>query len=121
MVYDITIDIKDGYLQVVVKGVASLPSNIDLQKRVVKACGEHRITKVLVDIRELTEPTSITEIYQFGKEAEHNLRNISIKAAVLHDENRKEHESFLETMMKNRGVNLRAFLTEKEALDWLMN
>jgi hypothetical protein len=120
MAYDIFIDVKDGYLQVVVRGVSSLPDNIDLQKRVAQACKENKCTRVMVDIRELKNPTSITEIYQFGKNAEQNLRNVSIKAAVLHDEDRTEHESFLETTMKNRGVNLRSFLSEKDALKWLL-
>jgi hypothetical protein len=120
MVYDISIDVKDGFLQVVVKGKASLPDNIDLQKKVGQACQEHKVTRVLVDIRELKKPTSISEIYQFGKESEQNLRDVSIKAAVLHDMDRKEHESFLETTMKNRGVNLRSFLNEEEAIKWLL-
>lgn len=119
MVYDIAIEVKNDYIQVVVKGVSSLSNNIDLQKKVIQACTEKQVNKVLVDIRELKRPTSISEIYQFGKEAGPGLRSMLLKAAVLHDEARADHESFLETTMKNRGVNLKSFMSEEEAVNWL--
>ena len=120
MVYDITINTEDGYLHVIVKGTASLDGNIDLQMKVVKACTKEKLNRAIVDIRDLKNPTSITEVYQFGKESERNLRNILIKAAVLHNIDRTEHESFLETTMRNRGVNLKSFVKKKDALEWLL-
>ena len=120
MDYDVTMDVNDDYLHVIVKGISSLPDNIDLQKKILKASKENQINRVLVDIRDLKNPTSITEVYQLSKEIGANLRNTLFKAAVLHGENRREHESFLETTMKNRGVNLMTFENEKDALDWLL-
>jgi hypothetical protein len=120
MPYDINFKLEQDFLRVTAYGAASLPDNLDLGKKILKYCSEKNLDKVLVDVRELGDPTTITEAYELGKEVGPLAIGILKKAALLHGENRLELEKFFQTTMHNRGVNLRAFLDEREAIGWLL-
>lgn len=121
MPYDIQFKVEDGYLRVTASGSASLLDNIDLGRKILRTCSEKGMEKVLVDVRELGEPTTITEAFELGKEVAPIAIGVLKRAALLHDENRLELENFFQTTIRNRGINLCAFLDEGKALAWLLS
>ena len=121
MPYDIQFREERGYLRVTALGTASLVDNVDLGKKILKKCGERGFDRVLVDVRDLGPPTTITEAFELGQEVAPLAIGMLKKAALLHGENRLELERFFQTTMHNRGINLCAFMREDKALNWLMN
>jgi hypothetical protein len=120
MSYDIQFKVEPDYLRVTALGSATLVDNLDLGKKILMACSKNDREKVLVDVRGLGEPTTITEAFELGQEVAPLALGVLKKAALLHGENRQELEKFFQTTIRNRGINLCAFLDEGKAIDWLL-
>ena len=105
-------------LRVVVTGVFSL----DLCKRVVhattKACEEHHLVRVLVDIRPMQGDLATLDRYEVGTYAAKVIPR-AIALAMLERQDQISPDNFLENVLVNRGVNLRVFSDSEEALEWL--
>jgi hypothetical protein len=119
--YTITLDSKNRIVHVVARG------------ELVKELGEEIITKarrtaashhyhILCDVRQSEFKVSIAEwfflprtlpVYKTSK------TRIIKTALLISPGNQEEQYNFYETVMQNMGMNLKTFLKEKEAVEWL--
>ena len=83
-------------------------------EEVLRLSQVHGIHRVLVDARELTSMPDTLGILGFGENLPRNIR-----FGVVAGEESKHNVRFLETVARNRNLELRMFSTVAEALDWL--
>lgn len=83
--------------------------------QVVRLTEETGICRVLVDVRKQTRMASTFELFNFGSQLPR-----SIAFAVLFDIHFEDHH-FIESVAKNRGMIVKMFDSEQDAIEWLMN
>ncbi len=120
MTYDIELIVKDRYVSAQASGPSSLKSDVDFGKRVIQACEDSGRKSVLVDVRKITETSRIIDFYQLAKEVSPLALDKISRCALVRREI-GDVESFTEEAMRHRGINLRSFHDEKEALSWLLS
>lgn len=120
------IDLADDHLQVTVEGDYSLPSSLDVIDQLLEACVTHRASRVLVDHRkEIGNPTTL-ERYEAMTQAHQKYMKVlsekkigPVRFAVLGNVPRMDAHHFGENVAINRGLPLRVFTQESDALEWL--
>ena len=120
MSYVIETEIKQFYVKLRVSGKQTLENNKELVSRVIKACTENNIKKALVDIRGLVGQPGIFSDYELASIAAKDALGLIQRVALIYHRGSHEFTSFFETTIRNRGINLLAFLDEDEALEWLL-
>lgn len=80
---------------------------------VMKLYGETNIYHVLVDVRKQTDLAGTFDLFEFASNLPH-----SMVFAVLCDLQLDEHR-FIETVATNRGITVKDFDSEQDAIDWL--
>lgn len=119
------IEPRDTYLYVVLTGAFSLPEAKTLSLRILDACVEHRITKVLVDVHAVSGPISVMERFDYAeflsqKHLEYVARKLPpARFAYVGTEPIIDPGRFGETVAVNRGMAIRATTDLREALRWL--
>ena len=73
--------------------------------------------KILVNTILQTSMPSVMNLHKFG--AELSNKSLLMKYAVVVSKDTHTDNYFIETVSKNRGVNMMIFDSEKEASDWL--
>lgn len=121
MGYKIDFEVRDHYLIARVKGSASLEGNIEFARKLIETSTVNDRKKILIDIRELTNPTGIFDAYKLSEVGASLVNGKSLKIALLHGRERKELESFFETASRNRGINIMVFMDEEKCIEWLLN
>ena len=119
MSYTITTEIKQGYVKLAASGEQTLEGNKELVFRVLEACTENNVTKVLVDIRGLVGQPGVVSDYELAGIAAQEALGLLQKVALLYRQESHEYTVFFETAVRNRGINLLAFPDEREAIQWL--
>ena len=120
MIYDIELIIEDLYVGVRAGGPTSMEGNVDLCKRVIQACEDSGRKLVLADVRNITEPSGIIDLYQLAKEMTPLVLGKIDKCALIQRE-LGDMENFTEKTIRNQGMNIRSFHDEEGALLWLLN
>ncbi|MGA1822434.1 MAG: hypothetical protein ACMUIG_07900 [Thermoplasmatota archaeon] len=120
MGYRMEFQVNDHYLLARAAGPASLEGNVEFAKRLIEKAETSGRKKILIDIRDLTDPTSIFDAYELSEVGASFVRGKSLKIALLHGKEREELESFFETASRNRGINIRVFMEESECMEWLL-
>jgi hypothetical protein len=64
--------------------------------------------------------TGILSDYELANIAAKEALGLVQRAALLYRRENHEYTSFFETAIRNRGINLLAFLDEDEAIQWLL-
>jgi hypothetical protein len=120
--YALAIEARDGYLFVVARGVRSRATVTEMTMEVFEVAIEHRVSKVLIDVRELEGRLGILDSYLLVTDVFQKLRGQGVcKAAIVDRQVSSFRGWFLETVALNRGFNLRMFADQKEALEWLQS
>jgi hypothetical protein len=89
------------------------------RKEVSDIMHEQGIRKVLVDARDLTTLPSTFPLFLFGKSfAEADILRTMMMAVVKSKKTTKD-VTFIETVARNRGVDMRIFDSMDAAIDWL--
>ncbi len=98
-----------------------IPSQIPVvYAQMAEECQRTNITKLLVDVTEALIPTSTTDRYAMGYHAVILMQH-RIKVAFVATPAQIDTERFGELVMKNRGVNARAFTDLPAAQEWLLS
>jgi hypothetical protein len=119
--YTITLDTENGIVRVVAHGelVKELGEEIITKARTIAA--EHQYP-ILYDVRHAEVKVSFIDWFFLPRTLpiSKDIRMRLIKVALLISPGNHEREyNFYETVMRNLGTNLRIFLKEKEAVEWL--
>ncbi len=118
--YALAIEVGDDYLSVRASGVRTGATVAAVAMEIFDAAVDHRVSKVLIDVRELEGRLGILDSYVVVTEVFQKLRGKAIrKAAIVDRQTSSVRGWFLETVARNRGFNFRVLADEEEALEWL--
>jgi hypothetical protein len=87
-------------------------------KAVESAAASAGCSRILCDERELEYRLNVTDTYRLGEYASEIARRFD-KIAIVTVEGDEEIMRFWEDVTFNRGINVRVFFSEKEAVAWL--
>jgi len=80
---------------------------------------DETLTGILIDFREAIWVASEVEKYEFGGEKSDEPALRGVRIAVLHLAGDGDAHRMMETVARNRGLSIRSFDDEAEAMDWL--
>jgi hypothetical protein len=109
---------EDDIIRVVVTGVFSLDLARAVVGSAIRACEEHRLVRALADIRSMQGDMATLDRYEAGTYGAKMIPR-TIAVAMLARPDQISPDSFFENVLVNRGVNLRVFSDQEEALEWL--
>jgi hypothetical protein len=120
MPYQITSIEKDGL--VVIKVTEFMNSEVaeQISKEIKSTENSKGLNKYLFDMRESQSKEALPNIYKFVSDLEKFGFRRSEKIALLYESDEMHHK-FAESVAVNIGFQVKAFRSEKEALDWLRN
>jgi len=92
----------------------------EISLQLIRACNQHACELLLVDDTDVTytiSPLALYELARFYNDS-HFQRDVR-KIALIPNAKYKEDNSFYETVVRNRGLNLRVFYDVEKAAAWL--
>jgi len=117
---NLQIEGKNNYLYAYASGERSRENVIAMTIKVFDTALEKKLSKILIDVRELLGYFGFMDIFILVKEVIANLRGRGIdQVAVIdvHQTNRKDW--FLEPVAHSYGINIRVFTELDSAIKWL--
>ena len=111
---------KDRYVEVITSGIADKDSSLNMAKAITYTMKTNRITKALIDHRNLVSVTGNTiDIYNRPKLFGIIGAILRIKIAEIIKPEHIEHFKFFETVCVNQGYQISVFQDREKALSWL--
>jgi hypothetical protein len=116
---DISILEKEEIIYINSKGNIKLDDLFHSYKSVMQINSDKNLDKVLVDAREQTSLPSLIALYVFGEKLSQHFQHV--KHAIVVSPKSPKDLGFIETVSKNRGVNIKIFNSIDLTLAWLNN
>jgi hypothetical protein len=116
MSLEFTVEHRQGYTAVGVRGEPSLGQFLSFIQLLAVESSQWATRRVLVDLRGVRTLTSFTDHYAIGEETARQLQHLH-RIASLVDPDRLTRAS--EKTARRSGANLTVFTSEEEALAWL--
>ena len=119
--YTITLDTEQGLVRVHAQGEFDLKSGDELITDARKNAAEHQYN-ILCDVRESRAVVSFGDWYFLPRRlaAYRNRKTRTVRTAIVVTAGRQERVyRFFENVTSNLGLNIRIFLREEDALEWL--
>ena len=118
---------NEKHLLAVVTGPYSLPEAKDDFTRILAACATHKLSSVIVDVREVTIALPMTtmkrfEFAEFLARKSHESFGLGVqnlRLALVGSKLHVDPNGFGETVGRNRGLNLKITTDMAEALAWI--
>ncbi|MCP4391620.1 MAG: hypothetical protein GY802_25215 [Gammaproteobacteria bacterium] len=121
MIYrEIDVDSPD-YLHLRCSGVWEMESSKRVWQHIVARLGQLDHGKVLLDEREVELETSVSIDFGQASFVADLARGVCRKAAIVDNTENSESDHFFETVCVNRSLNLKFFLSEHDAIEWLLD
>jgi hypothetical protein len=118
--YALTMQDKQNYLQVFAQGVRSRETVKAITLKVFHTACEKHLSKVLIDVRDLTGEFGFLDIYYLVTDVLNDLGGKGVNQVAVIDIRRSPRPGwFLETVAQHRGYNFRVFPEEESARKWL--
>tara|TARA_Y100000031_G_scaffold8313_1_gene9257 strand:- start:164 stop:532 length:369 start_codon:yes stop_codon:yes gene_type:complete len=111
---EVTFDAKRQLICVRSWGECGIQDWNSSKDQVLQLNSKHGCNKLLVDVREQEAAPGTMEIFKFGASWP-----LSIRVAILVGKGTQEDQKFLETVAVNRGIPMKDFMEEDEAIEWL--
>jgi hypothetical protein len=118
MPFSIYYDKKFNCIVVLFKGVLRPEEGKSYPKEAVRLGLKHGCKRILVDVREGQLDFSTTDIYKLSEMLDNGGLDRSWKRAVIASKQFEDFQ-FYETVMINRGYQLKIFSDPDEAMKWL--
>ena len=120
MQWEFKVNKNQKYLEVITSGVADNDSSLLMAKAISGKMRKLKISKVLIDHRNLEAVEGKTfEVYERPKILRILGLLLNIRIAEVINPRHYEHFSFLETVTTNQGFKFSVFLETGKALEWL--
>ncbi len=121
MEWDIRIQAEEKYLEVITRGDADHESSFRMAKALTETMRQKRITRVLIDHRQLESVSGGTiEIYHRPQLFRLIGIILGVKIAEIIPPEYLEHFHFFETVCRNQGFQIQIFQEKSPALNWLL-
>lgn len=118
MPYKIEVYPEDGYISLEHEGNIMLDEINEARTEVIEQMMEHQIPNGLISVLGVSNRLSTFEAY-FVTEAHGKVKHPAMRGAILARPDQMTDVKFMETVARNRGMNIRAFDNRDEALAWL--
>ena len=119
MTYKVELSEEGDYVRIILLNQLTRTEHEDFRAKALSAIDETGWDKVLIDATSASPKMSFTDDYDFTRELQSHLP-INLNTAIVHCAHEAERYQFIEDVAINRGVNLRTFTNESEALNWLL-
>ena len=119
MSYKIDTIVEKDYLKLIVSGEQTHEDNRALVVKIIESCVEHKLGQVVVDIRGLRGQPGVISDYELATFSVEQGLSVIKKAALVYRQENYEFTSFFETVAINRGLNVKIFVEEDEAVAWI--
>lgn len=113
------ITVKPSYLHVTFTGAFTINDAKHAFQEIFSSTTQHRLSKVLVDIRSLEGDMTTTERFELGEYIAQENCKYALQIGVLGVGSLVEPERFGELVARNRGANLKVVTDLQEILKWL--
>ena len=111
----VSYDVRNKVIRVQVLGAETIHDWEISKRRVIQLSSVHSCKRVIVDARRQLAAPETLELYQFARSWP-----VSIRVAKLVGANTRKEQHFVETVAINRGIPMRDFTDEGEAMTWLI-
>jgi hypothetical protein len=119
MVSDFSIAVKKKHLVMTITGMYEYWDFINYPEHILDACKNHKLYRVLVDVRPvIADDISMIELYFIGEKIAQVLSS-KVKLAIVWK--KQALSEFLVDVASNRSAFLRVFEAPKRAEFWLLN
>ncbi len=116
----LTLEINEDFIYAIAIGRRTRATVAALTEEIGGALVKHRVTKVLVDVRQLVGWLTMVDSYYIVRDHFAPLRGRGIQRAAIVDRPAPPfHDRFLELVARNRGFKLRIFEDSQQAILWL--
>jgi hypothetical protein len=119
MPYHVTIIPAHDFIKVTAEGTLDYEETRRQLLQLAPIAGSHPDSGILIDTRTAHSTLSVTNFWYLVAEFRQQLSAIGRKIAVLCPPDRFDQTKFLELCSQNRGLNVLAFTSFEEAMDWL--
>ena len=127
MAIDYAFEQREGYLVAKVIGTFDTQEGIQTFPRILDACLEHHVFRVLIDLRQMSVrlPFATMDVYEYGAAASQMVVDYASKGlaqfrmAFFGTPAQMDTGHFGETVFRNRGVNVKGTADEAEAVAFL--
>jgi hypothetical protein len=121
MEWNLVIHNENKYLEVVTHGIVDSDCTIDMAQAIAQAMKSHRLTKVLIDHRNVENVLgSISATYNRPKIFRFIGLTLGIKIAEVIRPEHEYHFKFFEKICFDQGYRLSVFQDKDKALTWLL-
>jgi hypothetical protein len=121
MEWDIVFHDKEGYVEIITRGIADGDGTIDMAKALAQTMKNNRVTRALIDHRNVESVVGGTSgIYNRPKIFRFVGLTLGIKIAEIIRPEHAEHFKFFEAVCHDHGYRLSVFQDKDEALTWLL-
>ena len=111
---EVTFDSEKHLMRVRSWGKCSIQDWESSKAQVLQLSLEHGCNKLMVDARGQEAAPGTLDIFKFGESW-----LLSIRVAILVGPTTVKDQNFLKTVAVNRGIPMKAFTDEGEAMEWL--
>ena len=119
--HDVNISVETDYIRATMLGGPTLSLTQSAIDAIMHAAEVHTIHKILIDSRRQYAEPSIVDCFEFAEHIASRKPWLNFFVAVIvHGESRETAE-FAEIVAKNRGITLKVFSHDTNALIWLRN
>ena len=113
---------EEKYLEVITSGIVDGDGTIDMAQAIAQTMRSNRLTKALIDHRNVVKVTSSTyATYNRPKILRLIGLTLGIRLAELVRPEDEFHFKFFETVCFNQGYKLSVFYEKDQALAWLLH
>ena len=122
MPYKIEIVSDPGYILVNQSGNVDVGEMENIRKAVFKQVVEHGLSKVAVDVSNMTNEYTISEFFNITVEnAAHKTDFPKPRVCLIVRKDQEENARFVENVGVNRGMPIKYFTDKEAALEWLLS
>ncbi|MDH3440247.1 MAG: hypothetical protein OEM63_05825 [Gammaproteobacteria bacterium] len=120
MKHELTCVDGTDYLHLVLCGRLDQSNLRQTNIEIAAAFFESNHQKMLIDVRKLELDTSVIDDFDQASHFAMSFARVPHRIAHLTIAEKLDADQFFETVGLNRGLNIRNFLNEQDAVDWLM-
>ena len=113
--------VEDGYyVRLKLVSEVTRVDHEELRAKGVSVLAETGWAKALIDVTRAAPEMTVSDDYQFTSGHKTRLP-LKFRAAIVHRADQTKRYQFIEDVAVNRGVKIRKFTDEAEALGWLLD
>jgi len=120
MAYKIKLKPEQSFLRISLSGSENFEDNKDMTDRVLKESITNKHKRILLDVRDLSvRSDGIDDIKLTDYILKSGSRGLIHRVAIIYGSDRKDTALFFERFFQNRGLNLKAYEEDEDAIRWL--